>query len=193
MSGFSEEIVIRYPCEWEERYKANALVPGWVKQYPDQFEAWMGSTRKGTLELFDQNFLMYLLRNDLRVLSVTWLNLCSDPWRSKNQERTLKNWDIMRQRMGHDRFGLLQRALKDCGFCDFNGEPDLFCWQEGTGSWFLAEAKAKRDQMQEVQRKWARIYRSVLSDAPDIRVYRLLPEQHPRSRAQAVPNQLPGS
>ena len=124
---------------------------------------------------FAQYYLMYLLRRDLGFCSLAWYKLCSDPFESVNEKRTLKYWETMQLYMGRFPFDILQQELKSCGFTDYKGEPDLFCWQPQTREWFFAEAKAGKDVLGPDQKQWLRIYQAVLPNAPEVRIYRLIP------------------
>jgi hypothetical protein len=138
------------------------------------FKDYEGSTRTGTLELFPQYALMYLLRQDKGIGSITWYKLADTSKKSKNKERTRRYWALMQEWMGQDRFKHLQKCLRENGFKTFAGEPDLFCWNPKTKRWFFAEAKGK-DKLIKSQIKWFKICREALGDLADIRVYQLKP------------------
>lgn len=174
MRSHKEEIIIHYSREWEYEYRTTGFVSKWRYDFPELFADYKGSTRIGTLDLFPQYALMYLLRRDQRIESLTWYNLASRPERSKNRQRTLKYWSIMKKHMGGDIFDSLRNALLANGFEGFTGEPDLFCWQPETDEWFFAEAKRK-DVLTDSERRWLAVAREVLGEGCKIRLYRLKP------------------
>jgi len=135
----------------------------------------MHSTRPGTLDLFAQYALIFLLRRDEGIWSITWYKLGDTSTRSKNRERTQKYWEIMERWMGRENFHILQSAIQNSGFGTFKGEPDLFCWHPKTGHWFFAEAK-RRDRLTKSQMEWINVCRQALGEQVQIRVYRLKPE-----------------
>ena len=171
------ETLIRYPVTWEEEYRRTGFVDVWRSSYGDMFADYPGSGVPGTLDLFAQYALMYILRRDQGVQSLTWYKLCCDVERSKERERVLRYWATMRTYMGDAAFELLQRALKESGLRNFTGEPDLFCWKEDAREWFFAEAKKASDKLRDPQVRWFSICRSVLGTRADIRVYRLVPDE----------------
>jgi hypothetical protein len=175
MKDFKEELILIYPRKWDAEYRKTRFVQLWRDKYPVLFEDHKGSTRLGTLDLFSQYALMYLLRRDKGIESITWYKLSSTPDRSKNKERTLRYWAIMQRWMGQDNFRSLQDKLYEKGFEGFTGEPDLFCWDPDTGQWFFAEAKG-RDSLTETQLEWFHVCREALGDLADIRIYRLKPD-----------------
>ena len=174
MNSFTEEIVLKYPSIWEDEYRKTGFIQLWRDKYPDLFKDHGGSSRLGTLDLFAQYALMFLLRSEQRIESITWYKLASIPERSKNKVRTLKYWEIMQKWMGRENFKSLQNKLRENGFKNFTGEPDLFCWDQETGRWFFAEAKG-RDRLMDSQLKWFRVCRKALGNLADIRIYRLVP------------------
>jgi len=171
MNSFSQEI-IKYPELWETEYKKAGFVQEWRDENPTMFKDYGGSTKLGTLDLFPQYALMYLLRRDQGITSITWYKLADTSKKSKNRERTQRYWELMQQWMGQDDFELLQNCLRQEGFKTFTGEPDLFCWNSQTRKWFFAEAKG-RDKLTESQLNWFRVCREALGDLADIRVYQL--------------------
>jgi hypothetical protein len=176
MSNLPEEYILKYPSTWEDEYRKSGFVQKWRDEYPALFEDYKGSTRLETLDLFPQYALMFLLRRDQGIRSITWYKLASTPEKSKNKAITLKHWEIMRHWMGRDNFEHLRTKLRENGFKDFTGEPDLFCWEPGTGTWFFAEAKGK-DRLSVSQLKWFTTCREALGELADIHVYRLVPER----------------
>jgi hypothetical protein len=146
----------------------------WRELYPDQFEEWMGSTLLGTLDLFHQYALMFLLRHRQQINSITWYELAATSKTSKNMKRRLRYWGIMRKWMGDYNFESLQSLLHENGYNSLKGEPDLFCWEQSTGNWFFAEAKGK-DNLLESQIDWFRICHEALKGLAGIRVYQLIP------------------
>jgi hypothetical protein len=173
----SAEIDLAYPPSWEKAYRENGTVSVWHDEFPDLFRSCGYSARLGTLDLFPQYALMYLLRKQWGVMSVTWYSLADTSKKSKNRERTLAAWAIMRKWMGEATFDALRSALLAAGFSGFTGEPDLFCWHPESGKWFFAEAKGS-DKLTKSQHKWFQVCRSALGDSTDIRVYRLRPKEH---------------
>jgi len=174
MDNYPEERRLDYPRNWEDQYRNTGFVHQWRDKYSDLFEDYQGSTRLGTLDLFPQYALMFLLRRDKQIQSITWYKLASTPERSKNRVETLKHWDTMRRWMGQYNFRTIQDKLHQTGFKGFTGEPDLFCWEQDTERWFFAEAKGK-DRLTETQIRWFHSCREALGDLADIRIYRLEP------------------
>ena len=170
-----KEHTITYPANWEQEYKTRGYIGLWREHYPDQFEDWMGSTRLGTMDLFPQYALMFLLREHQQINSITWYELADDSKSSKNMDRRLRYWEIMRGWMGAANFKTLQTSLRQNGFKSFKGEPDLFCWETASKKWFFAEAKGK-DRILESQLTWFEICQKALGALSDIRAYQLLPE-----------------
>jgi hypothetical protein len=158
MNSFTEEIVLKYPRIWEEEYRRTGFIQLWRDKYPDLFEDHNGSSRLGTLDLFAQYALMFLLCRDQGIQSITWYKLASTPENSVNKERTLRYWKEMRKWMGRENFNPLQNKLRENGFKNFTGEPDLFCWDPATERWFFAEAKG-RDRLMDSQLNWFRVCR----------------------------------
>jgi hypothetical protein len=168
------EILLKYQPEWENEWKQKGYVEEWRIAYPDQFENWMDSSKLGSKDLFAQYALMYLLRKQDNIKSITWYYLADTSKKSKNEDRTKKYWDIMKKWMGESNFNTLRNALIAGGFKSFTGEPDLFCWEEQTGKWFFAEAKIEGDSLNNSQIKWFAICRKGLAELGDIRVYKLI-------------------
>ena len=127
-----KELTIAYPADWEIEYKNSGYIGLWRERYPDQFEEWMGSTRLGTMDLFPQYALIFLLRNQQGINSITWYELATTSIKSKNINRRLRYWDIMRKWMGTNKFATFQDSLHKNGFNSLKGEPDLFCWHSET-------------------------------------------------------------
>jgi hypothetical protein len=193
------EIRVTYPRAWENEYRSTRTVAAWNAQHPEWFPAAPHSTKEGTLDLFPQYALMYLLAEMERVRSVTWLYLAhvdaetlagvraGGPWSrpkplatSGNIERTAQGWVTMRRMMGDADFDALQEAIVRAGFTGFKGEPDLFCYDPATGRWFFAEAKG-HDQLGDAQANargtgWFDIALKTLGEKGRVRVYRVVPE-----------------
>jgi hypothetical protein len=169
-----DEIRIAYPGEWESAYRDTGTVAVWRQDFPHLFESERQSDTPGTLSLFAQYALQYLLRKHHDIESVTWYKLASTSPVARNRLRTDAAWEKLRAVMGDD-FGTLQRAIIDAGFKNFDGEPDLFCWGM-SGRWFFAEAK-RRDRLGESQLRWFQVCRDALGARADIRVYRLVPRR----------------
>ena len=171
------DLEIAYPKSWEKEYADSRTVSVWHTEFPDLFPDPVGfSTRLGTLDLFPQHALMYLLRKQSGMMSVTWFSLADTSKNSKNRDRTLAAWNIMRKQMGKAPFDALRSALLAADLSSFTGEPDLFCWHTETGEWFFAEAKRK-DKLIASQLKWFEVCRKTLGDSVDIRVYKLIPKE----------------
>lgn len=169
-----KEYAITYPANWEIEYKNSGYIGLWRELYPDQFEDWMGSTRIGTMDLFPQYALMFLLRDQQGINSITWYELAATSKTSKNMKRRLRYWNIMQEWMGATNFETLKASLHKNGFNSLKGEPDLFCWKPDTKKWFFAEAKGK-DRLLESQLTWFETCQKALGELSDIRIYQLLP------------------
>lgn len=166
------DYALTYPAAWEEQYKSVGHVPCWRERFPDQFAEWMGSTQQRpsgdwTLDLFPQYALMYLLRDQQNIRSITWYELSDTSKTSKNRARRDRYWATMREFMGDQAFSILRERTRG-----IPGEPDLFCWDLVTRQWFFAEAKGK-DKLSDSQREWFQLCHECLGDSVDIRVYRL--------------------
>jgi hypothetical protein len=169
-----DERIMPFPSEWRGEYRLTGTVARWRSDYPDLFGVEMGNTTLGTLALFAQYALMYLLRSAHGVHSITWYTLVDTSRSSINRERTTRHWHTMKRWMGEAAFTSLQSALQRANLTDGKGEPDLFCWHPQTGSWFFAEAKLD-DRLLPHQVEWFRTCRDCLGADIDIRVYRLVP------------------
>jgi hypothetical protein len=169
-----DDLRIGYPIKWDPEYRATGTVALWRREYPDLFVPGPLSGRLGTLDLFAQYALQYLLRKRQGVHSLTWYKLASTSPTARNRERTDGHWARMRELMKGD-FDTLQRAIIAAGFKDFAGEPDLFCWDQ-YGRWFFAEAK-NRDRLGDKQLRWFQVCKEALRERAEIRVYRLVPER----------------
>jgi len=172
-----QEARIEYPAAWETEYCETGTVAQWFSKFPDLFYSGSGSPtgisgRLGTLDLFAQHALMYLLRQQLGMKSVTWLCLADTTKNSKNRDRTMAAWAQMREQMGAATFESLQSNLLSSGFTSFKGEPDLFCWHPENGTWFFAEAKRK-DKLLATQLQWFEICQQLLQAPEKIVVYSL--------------------
>jgi len=166
------EIPIYYPPDWEDEYKRNRAIAIWSEEFPEMFDGSCGThkppyARTGTLENFPNYALMYLLRKNHGVYSITYFRLGSKASKDGNRLQV-----IMRKWMGDAAFEKLRSAIQaDPKLWGFKGEPDLFCWHPETRVWFFAEAKGK-DRLLESQHKWFRICRDTIPGV-DIRVYRV--------------------
>jgi len=129
---------------------------------------------EGAGSRFPQYALMFLLRRDHGIHSLPWYKLAGPKDVSRARDRTRRHWDVMRKRMGGEPFKALQTRLREAGFREFRGEPELFCWHPETGHWFFAETKRK-DRLSDAQRRWFHVCREALGDLADLRVYRLVP------------------
>lgn len=176
----SEEITIKYPLEWEDEYRATLFVDLWRTTYSDMFSDHTGSCNPGTLDLFPQYALMFLLRRDQGTHSITWYKIAGMNNLTKTTNLIQKRWDIMRYWMGQHLFDSLQTALRAEGLRNFTGEPDLFCWNPDSRLWFFAEAKGK-DGLTKSEMLWFEICRKALKDLADIRVYRLVSDSQNRN------------
>jgi len=63
MKHLFTEIQVNYPIEWEDEYRKTGFIQEWRDKYPRQFEDYKSSTQIGTLDLFAQYALMYILRS----------------------------------------------------------------------------------------------------------------------------------
>ena len=170
------EIQLTYPSEYEDAYRKMHLVERWRREHPDDFNELTGatgSTRPGTLDLFPQYVLMYLLRKTQGIRSITWYKIANIGENVKNKDILHKRWSIMKELMEQQNFHRLQNALVNAGFSGIKGEPDLFCWEPNTCHWFFAEAKGYGDDVKEPQKEWLRICIDVLGKDTDIRLYGL--------------------
>ena len=148
----------------------------WIAEFPDLFYSGMGiSPQPGTLKLFAQYSLMYLLRKRYGARSITFYQLSDTSKNSKNRNRTEEAWKTMRRWMGSTSFEALRTAVLNAGFIRFKGEPDLFCWRPENGSWFFAEAK-NHDKLTPSQVEWFQVCQNILGGNIDIRVYTLVPD-----------------
>lgn len=177
-----EEIVINYPLTWENEYRANGLVTRWIDEYPKMFDDYFKSPklqnslscRAGTLDLFAQYALMYLLRKHHGFHSLTWFKMGLTSQKSKNWERSQKYWHIMKKWMQDNNFEKLRSSILDAGLGGgFTGESDLFCWKPKGGQWFFAEAK-RSDSLGKHQYKWFQICEDVTG--VKVKIYRLAPK-----------------
>ena len=165
-------IAIPYPIEWEKEYRETGFVRKWREDYKSMFVDHKGSSRIGTLDLFAQYALMYLLRKHNNIRSITWYKIANVSSRSINRERTLRYWTIMKKWMGESHFLRLQEYIIHQGFKTIAGEPDLFCWNTKNGHWFFAEAKGK-DRVHRSQEKWYKACRQILPQV-EVRCYQLV-------------------
>ena len=174
----NNEIIVKYPKDWETEYKSTGFVSQWRCDYKNMFKDYPARTGKecGTMQLFAQYALIYLLWKQYSIHSLTWYKIADISPRSKNRERTDRYWTIMKKWMGESHFLRLQKYIINKGFKTIKGEPDLFCWNPKSGEWFFAEAKRK-DGLTPYFRRWAEICRTTLGDSADIRVYRLIAEK----------------
>jgi len=168
------EQIITYPKQWEDEYRDTRFVALWRQHYPELFADYRGSANPGTLDLFPQYALMFVLRSDHGIHSLTWYKLAGEKDLSTVREDVHKRWETMSRWMGQPTFDALQSTLRKAGLRGFKGEPDLFCWHPDTGKWFFAEAK-KKDSLTESERQWHEICRKALGENAEIRVYRLAP------------------
>ena len=167
-----------YPKEWEKEYRDTGIVQCWRRDCPDLFDGTRGIPLQlspdGTLANFSTYGLMYLLKRDEGIDSLTYFRLCemgkSKDGHHGNREALQKQ---VRQWMGDESFGHLRDALCAEGISGFTGEPDLFCWNSKNRAWFFAEAKWK-DKLTKTQRRWFAICRQTLPHAT-IKVCRLRP------------------
>lgn len=182
----SPDIPLFYPKKWEEEYKKHGYVSQWITEYPALFKEYLGwfrepgslSSKLGTLDVFGQYALMYLLKRDQGLHSVTWFCLgCRNP-NHKNWRKIQHFWHIMRQKMGADKFEALfteiDRNIRAKVSDPFAGEPDLFCWEPKGTLWFFAEAKRGTEPLTRHQPLWFEICEKVTGQR--VRIYRLSPE-----------------
>ncbi len=181
LSAVGPEIAVVYPVRWEEEYRREGFVQDWLETSPALFRKAIDgnphrgrlSARLGTLDLFAQYALQFLLARD-SVESITWYKLASISPSAKNRDRTDGHWRTMREIMGDTTFERLQRAVLAASFSNFTGEPDLFCWTKSK-EWFFAEAK-RQDKISERQAKWFLLCQRTTARA--VNVYRLVREKN---------------
>jgi hypothetical protein len=174
-----EEIIIYYPIAWENEYRLKGLVSKWFDEFPKLYDDYLNkkslSCNPGTLDLFAQYALMYLIKKNHGFHSLTWFKMGLKSQKSKNWERSQKCWHIMSKCMGSVNFERLRSSILDAGLGGdggFRGEPDLFCWKPGTGDWYFAEAK-KSDSLGKYQYTWFHICEKVTGHK--VKIYRLYP------------------
>jgi hypothetical protein len=178
-----------YPRKWEDEYRRTGTVQCWRVKYPHLFDGSRGIPREarpdGTLANFSTYGLMYLLKRNECIESLTYFRLCtmrkSKGGRHGSPEALQKH---LRDWMGDECFERLRNALLAEGFSDFKGEPDLFCWNQENRAWFFAEAKGK-DQLIKTQRRWFAVCRQTIPDVT-IKVCRL----RPLPAAQGLPSNI---
>ena len=158
------EITYWYPEAWDEEYRRTGAVKCWLDDYPHLFDGSRGTpvlSPDGTLANLSTYALMYLLRRDEGIESLTYFRLCatakSKDGRREALHKTLRKW------IGDDSFERLCAAMFEAKIISqgFEGEPDLFCWNPENGRWFFAEAKGK-DKLTETQRRWFAVCRAIL-------------------------------
>lgn len=190
----------KYDPSWKTEFVANRTVRTWYRDYPDQFSSDPGARRPGTQQYFAQHALMYVLRRNFDVRSLTWLHLAAVdpdsrrrfaggetclhavPKRCRDRARFEKRsgqWETMRAQIGPAGFSALQSAILAGGFTGYTGEPDLFCYRQGT--WFFAEAKTENERLGKGQEKWFRIARSLTSIECRVFLCRVVPDAYVRS------------
>ncbi|MGD0838495.1 MAG: VRR-NUC domain-containing protein [Polyangia bacterium] len=178
-------ITLEYPATWAAEYRKTGNVAAWLEQHLDLFPPHILerrgtlSSRLGTLDLFAQYALQFLLRSRQGIDSRSWYKLASSP-RAQNRQYIDDCWEKMQRYMKRD-FLALQNAIVNADLPLFAGEPDLFCWKPTDGTWFFAEAKGK-DRVQPKQRKWTSVYRQTLPTAPKVRLYRLVESRQASQR-----------
>jgi hypothetical protein len=182
------EITYLYPKEWEKEYRDTGIVRCWRDEYPHLFDGSRGTPSTwdpdGTLANFSTYGLMYLLMRDEKIESLTYFRLCairkSKDGRREALQKHLRDW------MGDESFERLRNALRaeNISKKGFQGEPDLFCWNQENRAWFFAEAKGK-DQLIKTQRRWFAVCRRTIPDVT-IKVCRL----RPLPAAQGLPSKI---
>src|SRR5262245_44756803 len=133
------EITIYYPTQWDDEYKLIGHIAIWSQDFPEMFNSSTGVLKQppysapGKMENFPNYALMYLLRQQLGIYSITYMRLGAK--KSKDGERLQVK---MRQIMGDAAVDTLRTAIRAEGLIrgGFEGEPDLFCWQPQTDKWF---------------------------------------------------------
>jgi hypothetical protein len=176
-----EEIIINYPVIWENEYRLKGLVSEWIDEFPKMFDDYLNwftlknslSTRPGTLDLFAQYALMYLLRKDYGIHSLTWYALCLKNQNYVNRDQCQGYWSIMKKYMGDDNFVKLRSSIQKAIIIKdpFTGEPDLFCWNLKADLWFFAEAKRRSEPIGKHQHKWFQICENITGEK--VKIYRL--------------------
>src|SRR5579884_506879 len=140
-----QEIPIHYPLDWEDEYRVGEFPRVWRSAFPELFDGVLDGSRVrlrntgtlGTLSEFFEYALMYLLRKNDGVCSLTYFELAGDIAKSAVGSRRKARHETMRKWIGLYHFEKLQSAIK-AGFSDrFSGEPDLFCWHPETKNWFF--------------------------------------------------------
>lgn len=182
-----------YPTSWTTEYLAHRTVEEWWRTFPDQFDRNPGARRPGNLQYFAQYALMYLLRRDYDIKSLTWLHLaavddqtrrcvaagkpcvraCPKP--CKDTEKRGTQWQTMRALMGATKFDALQTTIVAAGFAGYTGEPDLFCYTD-SGIWFFAEAKTAGERLGRWQQKWIDIAKRLRGVKCPIYLCRVVPQ-----------------
>ena len=158
------EITYWYPEAWDEEFRRTGLVQCWLDDYPHLFDGSRGTltlSPDNTLANLSTYALMYLLRRNESIESLTYFRLCATAKSKDGRGERLH--ELVRRWMGKDSFVQLHAALREAGIVKqgFEGEPDLFCWKPENGQWFFAEAKGN-DRLTDTQRRWFAVCRATL-------------------------------
>ena len=170
------EVRYWYPPEWRDEFLRTGTVKIWGDHYPELGDGSLGIHKpspknESSLSTYA---LMYLLRRDEGVHSLTYFRLpAKTPTKDGRREQLQA---IMRNKMDDKHFDTLRNAIRAAHLTKqgFQGEPDLFCWQPITDTWFFAEAKGK-DTLTASQHQWFRVCRETLPGVV-IRVCKVRPQ-----------------
>jgi len=157
------EVRYCYPHEWVEEYRRTGTVQRWHDDYPKLIDRSRGAVEpKGdnTTSNLSTYALMYLLKRDEGLESLTYFRLTAESKKDKRKEDMQK---LMRRWMGNESFEQLRTAIRAAKLTKggFEGEPDLFCWNPNNHKWFFAEAKGD-DKLTETQQRWFTVCRATL-------------------------------
>src|ERR1051325_11256492 len=106
------EIPIYYPPEWEEEYRRCGNIACWANDYPEMYDGSCGMhtppyATQGTMENFANYALMYLLRQQECVHSITYYRLAAKRPSKAAQQLQAR----MREVMGNS-FDDLRKAIQ---------------------------------------------------------------------------------
>jgi hypothetical protein len=171
--SIDQEFNLTYPVQWEAEYKLKGFVQEWRYHFPGLFKGCRRSSCRDDLDFFTKYALMYLLRRDHEIHSITNYKISDTVGIANSKCRVHRHWKTMQKLMGKNNFISLQKKLREGKVKDSSAEPVLFCWDQIKKSWFFAETRG-RDKMAKSQQDWHRIYSEVFSNAADIKFYRLV-------------------
>lgn len=173
IDSIDQEFNLTYPVQWEAEYKLKGFVQEWRYHFPGLFKGCRRSSCRDDLDFFTKYALMYLLRRDREIHSITNYKISDTAGIANSKCRVHRHWKTMQKLMGKNNFISLQKKLREGKVKDSSAEPVLFCWDQIKKSWFFAETRG-RDKMAKSQQDWHRIYSEVFSNAADIKFYRLV-------------------